>query len=144
MTTIAYKEGIIAYDSRATAGGSIISDEWDKHTERNGVNIFFCGSLGDIEGMIEAYFGCTEKKVGRPGMIAWDGEKLWKAAICSDEGFWKHELPLGGCFVLGSGGDHALTAMDMGATAEEAIRMAAKRDTATGGIVRTFNIRSNN
>jgi hypothetical protein len=39
---------------------------------------------------------------------------------------------------MGRGSDHAMTAMDMGATAAESGEMAQKRDTSTGGVVRTL------
>lgn len=45
-------------------------------------------------------------------------------------------------FAIGSGRDFALAAMDMGATAKEAVEMAAKRDVYTGGTIRTVIIDS--
>ena len=44
-------------------------------------------------------------------------------------------------YAIGSGSNNAITAMDMGATAAEAVEMAKKRDTGTGGLVRTLVIR---
>ncbi|GAI22667.1 unnamed protein product, partial [marine sediment metagenome] len=41
---------------------------------------------------------------------------------------------------IGSGSAYALAAMDMGASAEEAVRAAMKRDIYTGGKVRTMRI----
>jgi ATP-dependent protease HslVU (ClpYQ) peptidase subunit len=55
-------------------------------------------------------------------------------------GFWKDRLRPDNAFALGSGSHFALTAMDMGATAAEAVEMAKKRDTSTGGLVRTLVI----
>jgi len=41
-------------------------------------------------------------------------------------------------YSIGSGSDHALTAMDMGATAEKAVEMAMQRDICTGGRIRLY------
>lgn len=41
---------------------------------------------------------------------------------------------------IGSGMYYALTAMDCGCSAEEAVKMAAKRDVNTGGEIRIFKI----
>ncbi|MOA55862.1 hypothetical protein D3C78_1797360 [compost metagenome] len=43
-------------------------------------------------------------------------------------------------YAIGSGLAYALGAMDMGADAERAVQAAAKRDTATGGRIRTLRI----
>lgn len=43
-------------------------------------------------------------------------------------------------FAIGSGRDFALAAMDMGASAKEAVEAAAKRDVYTGGTIRTLII----
>ena len=45
MTTIAYKDGVIAYDSRVTRGDLITDDDCDKCIERDGVNQYGrCGA----------------------------------------------------------------------------------------------------
>ena len=36
MTTIAYKDGVIAYDSRLIRDDLIMSDDYDKHLEQDG------------------------------------------------------------------------------------------------------------
>jgi hypothetical protein len=43
-------------------------------------------------------------------------------------------------YAIGCGSDHAITAMDMGATAYQAVQMAAKRDTGTGGTIRAATV----
>ena len=47
---------------------------------------------------------------------------------------------LGATYAIGSCADHAIPPMDMGATAYQAVQMAAKRDTGTGGTIRTVII----
>jgi hypothetical protein len=42
---------------------------------------------------------------------------------------------------IGTGTDHAITAMDCGLSAREAVKMAMKRDTGTGGRIRTYKVK---
>jgi hypothetical protein len=72
--------------------------------------------------------------------MVWDGRDLWYLTSGGDEGMAKCRESLDNPCAIGSGTDHALTAMDMGATAEEAIGWAAKRDAGTGGTIRTFRL----
>ncbi|MNC73653.1 hypothetical protein D3C75_1248910 [compost metagenome] len=55
---------------------------------------------------------------------------------------WKSPLLLDRPYAIGSGTDHAYTAFDMGATAYQAVEMAAKRDTGTGGNIRTLTVKA--
>jgi ATP-dependent protease HslVU (ClpYQ) peptidase subunit len=140
MTTIAYKDGIIAYDGRVSRGGTIVYDDFDKMRERDGVNFFGTGATGEINELIGAWFG--EEIVGEceaSALVLHDGDltligyaqgKLWKAPCVLDRPY-----------AIGSGSDHAYTAFDMGATAYQAVEMAAKRDTSTGGKIRTLTVK---
>lgn len=47
MTIIAYKEGIIAYDSRISSNNIIASDKHNKMTIHNGCRFFFSGARCD-------------------------------------------------------------------------------------------------
>ena len=55
-------------------------------------------------------------------------------------GIWKQELDPANPDAIGSGSAYALAAMDMGASAEDAVRAAMKRDIYTGGRVRTMRV----
>jgi 20S proteasome alpha/beta subunit len=57
MTTIAYKDGIIAYDSRAVKGDVIMDDDFDKCEEYNNHYFFYTGDPCDIDMLIHKYFG---------------------------------------------------------------------------------------
>lgn len=71
--------------------------------------------------------------------IVWTGNiLLW--VVMEQGSFYKTPLELGARFAIGSGKCHAYTAMDMGADAVTAVKMAAKRDKNTGGSVNTFSI----
>lgn len=139
MTTIAYKDGIIAYDSRVSAGRTIIYDDVDKKRERDGVFFFGTGATGEINELIGAYFG--EEIVGECGasaLVVHGGDLL---IIGYSEGkLWKSPIHVDKPYAIGSGEDHALTAFDMGATAYQAVEMAMKRDTGTGGKIRTLTV----
>jgi len=143
MTTIAYnpKEGVIACDSRQSQGDTIISDNSNKHIVEKGVHFFMSGNVPDQQPLIDLYF---KRDVDIPfshfsiNAIVVDGGKVYKLGVNGETGLWK--CPADHIEALGSGADHALTAMDMGATAKEAIKWAIKRDSRSGGRIRTFKI----
>lgn len=138
MTTIAYKDGVIAYDSRQTRSGSIVTDSCEKGRVVNGASFFLCGAVCDEDALIAAYFGTPSKvPVECSGFAVQDG-KLMLLGHDENTGIWKQVLDLRECDAIGSGAAHALTAMDMGASAEKAVAMAAKRDLYTGGAIRIF------
>ena len=55
-------------------------------------------------------------------------------------GIWKQDLELSNPDAIGSGSAYAIAAMDMGASAEDAVRAAMKRDIYTGGTIRSVFI----
>jgi 20S proteasome alpha/beta subunit len=140
MTTIAYKDGVVAYDSRRTGGSTIVDDDYEKRFEQDGVSFFITGSVSDSPRLIAAYFGeKQESPVECSGLVVCEG-KLSRIGYDTNSGLWNEPLPLDRPYATGSGCDHAWTAMDMGATAAEAVKMAKKRDAGTGGKVRTFKL----
>ena len=138
MTTIAYKGGVIAYDSRQTRSGSIVTDNCEKGRVVNGASFFLCGAVCDEDALIAAYFGTPSKVPVECSGFAVEGGELMLLGHDDNTGIWKQVLDLRECDAIGSGAAHALTAMDMGASAEKAVAMAAKRDLYTGGVIRTF------
>jgi 20S proteasome alpha/beta subunit len=137
MTTIAYKDGVIAYDSRVTNGNSITHDDFDKCQEVKGVKFVFAGYVCDYSKLIGAWFGEPVTGTVECSALVFDGESLCYAAYNAEHGLCKTPIWLERPYVIGSGSDHAMTAMDMGANAYKAVEMAAKRDTSTGGTIRT-------
>ncbi len=142
MTTIAYKDGVIAYDSRQTRSGSIVSDDCQKLTIVDGVSFFLSGAVCDEKALIAAYFGTPSSAPVECSGYAIDGGKLLMVGHEDRTGIWKQELDPANPDAIGSGSAYALAAMDMGASAEEAVRAAMKRDIYTGGKVRTMTIRA--
>ena len=140
MTTIAYKDGVIAYDSQVTRGDVITYDDYEKCLERNGVKFFCSGAVSDYQKLVDVYFGAKPEGSIDVSAIVLDGESLMLVAVDSDTGLWKSPIMLDRPYAIGSGTPYAFAAMDMGATAYQAVEMAARRDTSTGGMIRTVAI----
>jgi len=136
MTTIAYKDGVIAYDSRITNGTTITHDDFEKCQEVKGVKFVLAGCVADYSKLIGAWFGESYTVPVEASALVFDGESLCYFAYGDKEGPCKEPIWIERPYVLGSGSDFALTAMDMGATSGEAVEMAKKRDSCTGGQVR--------
>lgn len=141
MTTIAYKDGVIAYDSRVTRGSLIDHDDYEKLIHRNGHQFLFTGCGPDFSSLIDEFLGVKagDRPLDASGMVVTNG------GICligrdAESGFWVDDVWMDRPFAIGSGRDFALAAMDMGASAEEAVRAAMKRDVYTGGKVRTLRV----
>ncbi|EKT4568469.1 proteasome subunit beta [Pseudomonas putida] len=140
MTTIAYKDGVIAYDSRQTRSGTIVSDNSLKCQVVEGVSFFLSGAVCDEKALIAAYFGTPSAVAVECSGYAVDGGKLLMVGYDDKTGIWRQELDPANPDAIGSGSPYALAAMDMGASAEEAVHAAMKRDIYTGGKVRTVRI----
>ena len=140
MTTIAYKDGVIAYDSRQTRSGSIVSDDCQKLTVVDGVSFFISGAVCDEKALIAAYFGTPSPVPVECSGYVVDGGRLQMVGHDDKTGVWRQDLDPANPDAIGSGSAYALAAMDMGASAEEAVRAAMKRDIYTGGKVRTMRI----
>ena len=142
MTTIAYKDGVIAYDGRATTStGTIVYDDFEKCVERDGVRFVICGSTACMSKLIDAYFGEPQTCVSADALVVVDGE-VWYISHGDDDGIEKSQVLPDRPYSIGSGSDHAYTAMDMGASAYQAVEMAMKRDSCTGGLIRTLTIKA--
>ena len=140
MTTIAFKHDTktIAWDSRATSGGLITSDESEKMTEVNGVKFWLCGSIADEQLLIDMYFGEKSEIIPEANAFAWDGDNLFLVGVNEEALIWKQ--PLRNDRAIGSGGDFALSAMRLGLSAEEAVEHAKTLDCYTGGEVRVMRL----
>ena len=138
MTTIAYKDGVIAYDSRQTRNSAIVSDNAPKCQVVDGVSFFLSGAVCDEKALIAAYFGTASPVPVECSGYVVDGGKLMMVGHDDKTGIWKQELELSNPDAIGSGAAYAVAAMDMGASAEDAVKAAMKRDIYTGGEVRLF------
>jgi 20S proteasome alpha/beta subunit len=142
MTTIAYKDGVIAYDGRQTRNNRIVSDNSPKCQVVDGVSFFLSGAVCDEKALIAAYFGTPSPVPVECSGYAVDGGKLMMIGHDDGTGIWKQELDPANPDAIGSGSPYALAAMDMGASAEDAVRAAMKRDIYTGGLIRALTIKA--
>lgn len=142
MTTIAYKDGLVAYDTRACSGDFIMEDNYEKRIVVEDHSFFIAGAISDNDNFIECYLSEAEPKEDNDNaalVVTPDGE-LWVAAIDGRYGFWKRKLNLKNPYTMGSGGQYALAAMDLGLTAVESVKYAMTRDCKTGGKVKTYKV----
>jgi hypothetical protein len=115
MTTIAYKDGVIAYDSRQTRNDRIVSDDAMKHQVVDGVSFFLSGAVCDEKALIAAYFGTpSQVPVECSGYVV-DGGRLLMVGHDDKTGVWKQDLDLSNPDAIGSGSPYAIAAMDVGA-----------------------------
>lgn len=141
MTTIVYKDGILAYDSRRTAGDVITRDDAQKCEEHDGVKYILCASVADYPDFRAAFMGKRlEHRIDVAGFVLQDG-KLWQAGFDPGQGFWRCEVELDVPCAVGTGAPYAIAAMDMGANAVRAVEIAKGRDLYTGGPVRKIKVR---
>jgi ATP-dependent protease HslVU (ClpYQ) peptidase subunit len=143
MTTIVYhhESKTIAYDSRTTDGGIIMSDDTEKKFTKGDLKFFLAGSLCDMSEFIDAYpIGAVSAESEIAGFMVDSG--IAYGLSIRDNKIIKWELKYNDA--MGSGHKYALTAMDYGKTAVEAIEAAIKRCVYTGGKVREFKIEGNN
>jgi 20S proteasome alpha/beta subunit len=142
MTTIAYRDGILAADTRATDSGYHPGIYRCEKLFRVGNDIV--GTAGDdTPGMVFLDW-YTHKDKRKPPSRLVDGEADFCCLVLSKNGlFWydkwcRPNKVLDEFYAIGSGGAYAMGAMGMGATAEEAVRQAARWDCYTGGDIVTM------
>jgi hypothetical protein len=142
MTTIAYSysEGVIAFDSRTSTGGLINSDDSMKMFENDDRKFFLSGMVPDMENFVENYDNGSDysRYLDVHGIMV---EGVDVHVVGFNQGtsrFW-------GCKVdhdiaVGSGGDFALSALKLGETAVDSVKLAAKMDCYTGGKIRSYDV----
>lgn len=137
MTTIVYRDGVMAGDRRVT-NGHVIEPEVTKifKRESDGALIGAAGTLG-LAARFTRWFLQGEKG-DPPELFAKEGDCEAEAIIvrpnCRSETHYKYGVIHleSEYYAIGSGACAALTALDLGCSAEDAVRAAARRDTGTG------------
>lgn len=133
---------MIAHDSRQTRNSAIVSDHAPKCQVVDGVSFFLSGAVCDEKALIASCFGTPSPVPVECSGFVVDGGKLLLVGHDDKTGVWKQELAPSNPDATGSGSAYALAAMDMGASAEDAVCAAMKRDIYTGGKIRTVIIDS--
>ena len=133
MTTVAYKNGIIAADTKSFCGHEVSPGHSVKIARNNvGHVIGFCGVRAAGEKLIREFLA------GSP--VDWRNmPKEESAVIVSREGELTHYDSYGDCrlyvpyYAIGSGSAVALGALHAGATAIAAVRAAIEHDDSSAG-----------
>ena len=144
MTTIVYdhKAQQIAMDSRVTSDGMINSESDEKWIQEENDFWFICGAVCDSERLIQ-YINAVD-----PDKPKWEIEGM--AFLVRTGAVYRCFIAAGGdpcksrltySDAIGSGGLFALSALDHGKSALDAVAYAATRDTGTGGKIRVFDIK---
>jgi 20S proteasome alpha/beta subunit len=140
MTTIAYRDGVIAADTGMTVGGSRLGRIVKIARNESGALAGAAGSAGYNAKFLDWFRGGavgdppeareTERSFDRGVVFHADGV----IDIYEPTGVFHATAPY---FAFGSGRPEALGALFMGATAEQAVRAAIEHDEATFGEVLT-------
>ena len=139
MTTIAYKDGIIAYDSRITEGDTILTDNFEKKYEQDGLTFFIAGDLGQDQQFANSFILREPQGIKLAQGFVVDGDKLYICTVLSKR-VQVYEWHKANPRAVGTGEPFALTAMKLGNSAVDAVKAAMNFDTNTGGKVRTFKL----
>lgn len=142
MTTIAYREGVMASDGRMCADNHIMAEDQPKVLKlKDGTLMGFSGAVGEIMELWDEYESAG--KFLPKEKLSYDD--LTVIAVTKDGTLWEYcdEYPrfmnMGKkqYHACGSGGAYALAAMAAGASAIQAIEIAKQFDSGTGGQVTT-------
>ena len=143
MTTVAYRDGVMAADTGITNSGGVRYASVSKmHRCPDGVLMAGAGDYGSVLDLFSWYDrGCPSDDVPEFGD---DEDMVVCALVIYPDGRVAYierdlrECPLEGeFFAIGSGVEGALAAMAAGATAEEAVEIMCGLDIYTNGPVRT-------
>lgn len=141
MTTVAYKDGVLAADSCIVEDGGSrrVPGGMKKIVEIDGDVYSFCGSVSQ-------FLACIKALAENQELPTWEGSTILvkidlKGRVWSNEGNGPWIKADGKYAAFGSGSSYAYGAMAVGASAVDAVKAASKFDTSTGGPVRHVNIK---
>ena len=142
MTTVAYnyEDKEIAVDGRVTTGDLVSCDNYDKtRTRDDGLIFIVAGMVCDVDLLVESYpYGYEGMDELEAMALVIDDGKVYQCTL-HDKKY--HVTPITFNCCMGSGGDFALAAMDMGKTAKQAVKYAGTRDLCTGGKVKVIKVK---
>ena len=135
MTTIAYRDGVLAADSLATCNG--MRDGYGAKIWR--VGRLLVGGAGSRAECLKFRDWVVAGMKGRPDIAETNAIVVSpEHVVCwSEKGCWPVAEPF---YAIGSGYEIAIGAMAVGADAERAVHIAAQYDTRTGGDVITLRL----
>lgn len=136
MTTITYRDGVLAADSRSSGSGFIYSDSGQKFWKLpDGRLAAGSGELAEVETFVRWLSGGAKKERPKlPNSRVVVAEKSGIRHVFEGDGDFTDRSKFS---AWGSGAPAALGAMHMGADAIQAVEIASKIDPFTGGRVRS-------
>ncbi len=149
MTTVAFRDGTMAADSLANddnVGAVKVQKIYRKKIKGKEYIFGIAGYLEAGQMFIEWFSTRDQSLMDRLtklteddsfDVLIWNGKKL----MIADQLMRLTEIN-DEYFAIGSGAPHAITAMDCGRSARQAVQMAMKRDINTGGRVVTMRLSS--
>ena len=141
MTTIAYRDGVVATDTLSVADGMVVDQAYEKCIVRDGVMFFMTGSTSDHDKLIDEYLSPAGRDTGNASAIVADkGEIFIVGWEDGGKGIFKCPNRRENYIAIGSGERFAIAAMDHGKSAQEAVEYAMKRDVFTGGVVKVYQV----
>ncbi len=146
MTTVAYKSGLLAFDSRITQDTLSVGHGVKGRITKDYM-IAAAGECQDIAAFfdwVEAgmtitdrpKFGLNDREVEVEALMVTKKGKIY----CFDNRIYPFEIDAP-FYALGSGGQLAMGAMACGASAFKAVKIASQYDTATGGEIKVLAIK---
>ncbi|MDH7796454.1 MULTISPECIES: hypothetical protein [unclassified Beijerinckia] len=151
MTTLAVRDGVVAFDSRITSGDGIVPNSIKKAwiSTKHPVIYAVMGTISNVY--------AAAQKLDRMRKLPWDDPDKWDASklpsmadssifvvckdgrvFCIEEGGW---WPAAGPYWAGGSGAMAATAaMHMGADAAKAVEIAILVDQNSGGPVNVLRL----
>lgn len=145
MTTVAYRNGILAADSRAYSGDRTpVGWKAKAHRASNGILYAVSSTCVGADALLRDWI---EADCPRPANDDLKPESFTLLLVKPDGGvfFANGNLALSGpltddFFAIGSGEQYALGAMAMGASAEEAVAVACRLDPWSGGDITVLKL----
>lgn len=147
MTTVAFKDGILAADSMITSEDTIISITEQKVFKTKKYLCAYCGELGIGQSFIEWVQNDFSKDYVPKNLsgeikgdftgIVIDKDSNIKIYQCDENGMNSFSYGKQKIGAWGNGASFALGAMYAGVGAKQAVQIAAQLDTHTGGLINT-------
>lgn len=141
MSTVAYRNGVLAADSRLSFGDTISPSGGRKIFDLgDGRLLGFVGSFASAHALLRHFtqpemFSYPELAEASAILILPDGSGMFY----DDNGFYP--ISLEPYFAIGSGQDAALGAMAVGASAKRAVEAAISVDKHSGGQIQVLRLR---
>ncbi len=148
MTTIAYDGKFIVTDGRTTQESVIIRDDANKfHVSHRTGNLFaLCGVIPNAQKFADVYEDGIQLDLDLEVsgfMICKETNKIYTVDTSLEKNgkyeFYQYEVT-DIKTAMGSGKAHAITAMDCGLNAKDAVIKAMLRDSGTGGKIKVYDV----